>query len=74
MLTTPACERVCMHRLPQPDRTEAALYWTAVSLIVCEGLPLRDVAARLHVEEDHLRSILEKRDLLCPDPGEEFWQ
>lgn len=75
MLSAPECEQMSMHRVPQPDRTEAALYWTAVSLIVCEGLPLKDVAARLHIEEDQLRAILKKREALCPfDPSEGLWQ
>jgi hypothetical protein len=65
-----------MYRLSQPaNRSEAALYWRAVSLIVCEGLPLKDAADRLQVDEQHLRSILEKREAVCSqDSSDELWQ
>lgn len=64
-----------MHRITQPDRSEAALYWTAVSLIVCEGLPLKDAAERLQIDEQRLRSILEKREAICSqDSSDDLWQ
>lgn len=51
------------------DRNEAAIYWTAVSLIVCEGLPIEKAAERLGVEGDLLRDILHRRQMLRPyDP------
>jgi hypothetical protein len=43
------------------DRRESALYWTAVSLIVCEGLPVREAARRLGVKRDQLRRLLRER-------------
>ena len=43
------------------DRRESALYWTAVSLIVCEGLPVREAARRLGVKRDQLRQLLRER-------------
>jgi hypothetical protein len=43
------------------DRNEAAIYWSAVSLIVCEGLPIDKAAERLGVEGDLLRDILHRR-------------
>lgn len=46
------------------DRNEAAIYWSAVSLIVCEGLPIDKAAERLGVEEDFLRDILHRRQTL----------
>jgi len=56
---------------PQPDtRTEAALYWTAVSLIVCEGLSIDKAAERLGVDDEHLRGVLHRRQTLHQ---EEFW-
>ncbi len=64
-----------MHRGPHPDRSEAVLYWTAVSLIVCEHLPLEQAAERLHMEVRELRLLLARRDALCPtDPSDELWQ
>ncbi len=48
------------------NRNEAAIYWTAVSLIVCEGLPIDKAAERLGVECDSLRDILHRRQMMCP--------
>jgi predicted HTH domain antitoxin len=45
-------------------RNEAALYWTAVSLIVCEGLSIDKAAERLGVEPEWLREILQRRQTL----------
>jgi hypothetical protein len=50
----------------QRDRNEAAIYWTAVSLIVCEGLPIDKAAERLGVESELLRDILHRRQMMCP--------
>jgi hypothetical protein len=47
-------------------RTEAALYWAAVSLIVCEGLSIEKAADQLGVEGDELTSILHRRQSLRP--------
>lgn len=52
---------------PQADiRAEAAIYWSAVSLIVCEGLSIDKAAERLGVEDERLRSILQRRQTLRP--------
>jgi hypothetical protein len=48
-------------------RTEAALYWSAVSLIVCEGLPLDEAAERLGVDSQVLRELLSRRQIEAPD-------
>lgn len=45
-------------------RTEAALYWTAVSLIVCEGLSIEKAAERLGVDAEDLTDILHRRQSL----------
>jgi hypothetical protein len=53
-------------------RTEAALYWTAVSLIVCEGLSIEKAAERLGVDAEDLTDILHRRQslrLTRPAPG-----
>lgn len=54
-----------MTSLPD-NRTEAAVYWAAVSLIVCEGLSIDKAAERLAVDSDKLREILHKRQTLRP--------
>ena len=41
--------------------TEAAIYWSAVSLIVCEGLSVGAAAERLGIENGRLRNILRRR-------------
>jgi len=46
------------------SRTEAALYWAAVSLIVCEGLSIEKAADRLGVEGEELTHILHRRQSL----------
>ena len=48
-------------------RTEAALYWTAVSLIVCEGLSIEKAAERLSVDAEDLTDILHRRQSLRPN-------
>lgn len=48
-------------------RTEAALYWAAVSLIVCEGLSIEKAADRLGVDGEQLTSILHRRQSLRPE-------
>jgi predicted HTH domain antitoxin len=56
---------------PQPDvRAEQAIYWSAVSLIVCEGLSIDKAAERLGVEDDKLRSILHRRQMRRPHSDE----
>ncbi len=47
-------------------RTESALYWTAVSLIVCEGLSIEAAAVRLGVDGEDLTNILHRRQSLRP--------
>lgn len=55
----------CMR--PQSDiRAEAAIYWSAVSLIVCEGLSIDKAAERLGVDDERLRTILNRRQALRP--------
>ena len=47
---------------PHPDsRAESAIYWSAVSLIVCEGLSVGAAAERLGIENVRLRNILRRR-------------
>lgn len=48
------------------DRVEAALYWSAVSLIVCEGLPIDKAAEHLGVDSAELREIMQRRQTLRP--------
>ncbi len=48
------------------SRTEAALYWAAVSLIVCEGLSIEKAADQLGVEGEELTHILHRRQSLRP--------
>lgn len=48
------------------QRLEAALYWSAVSLIVCEGLPIDKAAEQLGVGGSELREILHRRQALRP--------
>jgi hypothetical protein len=48
------------------SRTEAALYWAAVSLIVCEGLSIEKAADRLGVDGEELTLILHRRQSLRP--------
>ena len=48
------------------SRTEAALYWAAVSLIVCEGLSIEKAADRLGVDGEELTHILHRRQRLHP--------
>ena len=45
----------------QDSHTEAAIYWSAVSLIVCEGLSIAAAAERLGIENRRLRNILRTR-------------
>ena len=47
-------------------RTESALYWVAVSLIVCEGLSIEKAAERLGVDGEELTNILHRRQSLRP--------
>lgn len=53
-----------MHKQKHDTRTEAALYWSAVSLIVCEGLPIDKAAEQLGVAGAELREILHRRQTL----------
>jgi DNA-directed RNA polymerase specialized sigma24 family protein len=50
-----------MMHLHQVTHTEAAIYWSAVSLIVCEGLSIGAAAERLGIETGRLRNILRRR-------------
>jgi hypothetical protein len=43
------------------ERSKRALYWTAVSLIVCEGLPLEQAARRMGIDDEQLKDILHRR-------------
>lgn len=53
-------------RMERHTRVEAALYWSAVSLIVCEGLPIDKAAEQLGVAGPDLRDILHRRQTLRP--------
>jgi hypothetical protein len=56
----PSYEGTRMH--PHQDtRAESAIYWSAVSLIVCEGLSVGAAAERLGIENVRLRNILRRR-------------
>jgi DNA-directed RNA polymerase specialized sigma24 family protein len=46
--------------------TESAIYWSAVSLIICEGLSVGAAAARLGIENGRLRNILRRRRRRIP--------
>ena len=46
--------------------TESAIYWSAVSLIVCEGLSVGAAAERLGIENGRLRNILRRRRRRLP--------
>jgi hypothetical protein len=51
------------------DHEEAAIYWSAVSLIVCEGLPVKKAAKKLGMSDAQLREILQRRqELPAPLP------
>jgi len=48
------------------SRMEAALYWSAISLMVCEGLRVDQAAKRLGIADHWLREILQKRQTGAP--------
>ncbi len=51
------------------NHKESALYWSAVSMIVCEETSVEQAAARLGLNLDRLRDILDKRqEPLTPLP------
>ncbi|WP_331608970.1 hypothetical protein [Povalibacter sp.] len=50
--------------MEKQTRMEAALYWSAVSLIVCEGLPIDKAAEQLGVAGADLHDILHRRQSL----------
>jgi hypothetical protein len=51
----------------KPDtHTEAALYWSAIGLIVCEGFSIEEAATHLGVEEEDLRMIMQRRSAQPP--------
>jgi hypothetical protein len=50
--------------MERQTRMEAVLYWSAVSLIVCEGLPIDKAAEQLGVAGADLREILHRRQTL----------
>lgn len=54
------------------DRNESALYWSAVNLIVCEGLSIAKAAERLGIGSDRLRNILQRRQCLRPQNATRF--
>lgn len=65
MLAEANCNGAPMH--PQQDvRSESALYWTAISLIICEGMPVDKAAEKLGVESEQLRDLLQRRQAHCP--------
>jgi len=54
-----------MHHL-KDSHAESAIYWSAVSLIVCEGLSVGAAAERLGIENGRLRNILRRRRRRMP--------
>jgi hypothetical protein len=54
------------------ERTKRALYWTAISLIVCEGLPLEQAARRMGVNDAMLKDILHRRRTVHLDRNDEL--
>jgi hypothetical protein len=54
-------ERYAVMHTQQETRTDSAIYWSAVSLIVCEGLSVGAAAERLGIENVRLRNILRRR-------------
>ena len=42
------------------ERARQALYWTAVSLLVCERLPFNEAARRMGLDDDTLKDILHR--------------
>jgi hypothetical protein len=52
----------------QETRAESALYWSAISLIVCEGLSVGAAAERLGIDNGRLRDILRRRRRHSPLP------
>jgi hypothetical protein len=56
-----------MRPLCKPDtHKEAALYWSAVGLMVCEGCSVEEAASQLGVEGEDLRLILQRRSTNSP--------
>ena len=51
----------------QDVRAESVLYWSAISMIVCEGYPVSKAARRLGVSSEQLQGILEQRQALQLD-------
>jgi hypothetical protein len=54
-------------------RMEAAVYWSAISLIVCEDLPVDQAARRLGIDDEWLREILFKRQPLKKREAARGW-
>ena len=52
------------------ERTKRALYWTAISLIVCENLPLDQAARRMGIRKEELKDILHRRRTVHLDRDE----
>jgi hypothetical protein len=57
----PSCDGNAVMHPHQDTRAESAIYWSAVSLIVCEGLSVGAAAERLGIENARLRNILRRR-------------
>lgn len=53
----------------EESRTEIALYWSAVSLIVCEGFSIEKAARKLGLAGSELREILKRRTLVLLGPA-----
>lgn len=53
-------------RVEHDTRTEAAIYWATVSLVVCEGLSVRKAAERLGIDTQRVRHILRRRRRMRP--------
>lgn len=49
------------------ERARQAMYWTAVSLIVCERLTLDEAARRLNLDEETLEDLLDRHAIVQSD-------
>ena len=54
------------HTFKPDTHKEAALYWSAVGLMVCEGRSVEEAANKLGVGGEDLRMILQRRSTSSP--------
>jgi hypothetical protein len=53
-------------KLVSDNRTESAIYWAAVGLIVCDRLSIEQAANYLRLESNYLREVLLRRHGATP--------